>query len=328
MGLELVTGYRNRAHITSGDDGCRNASILGTGKYVMDIGEKFSYQPITLATRIIINDGDLFNQGRHMHLRKGEHIELEIDILESGFERNDLIVARYKKNVTTGIEDAELIILTGDQSSSDPQDPTYYEGNIFSGEMHLEDKEYYIEDFPLYRIKNKGGQLPTVEKLFVVMTNLENIKKEVTRLTEIQSHIGMIVQSTTLDTMEKVISIYGGIAWNKIEGRFLIGASDSYPSGSTGGSNSHFHSTNGHSLTQNEIPSHRHAISGDIVSFTSKNNGNVTMNKGTNFSSLYSMGADSNTSYVGGGAAHNHGNTGSSSHIPSYKAVYIWERTE
>jgi hypothetical protein len=33
------------------------------------------------------------------------------------------------------------------------------------------------------------------------------------------------------------------------------------------------------------------------------------------------------TSSVGGGAAHNHGNTGSTSNLPPYKVVYAWERT-
>ena len=320
MGLELVTGYRNRAHITSGDDGCRNASILGTGKYVMDIGEKFSYQPITLATRIIINDGDLFNQGRHMHLRKGEHIELEIDILESGFERNDLIVARYKKNVTTGIEDAELIILTGDQSSSDPQDPTYYEGNIFSGEMHLEDKEYYIEDFPLYRIKNKGGQLPTVEKLFVVMTNLENIKKEVIQLNE--------------DLLEKVYpvgsvyisvnntnpgNIFGG-TWERFaNGRTLVGVNESDGSFNT------VKKTGGVSsvvLNVNQIPSHNHIESDQLYAYATDAHyvkpGNLTAGQ-YRINTTYNLGKDKfRTENSGAGQAH--------TNLQPYITVYYWVR--
>lgn len=65
------------------------------------------------------------------------------------------------------------------------------------------------------------------------------------------SHIGMIIHSTTLDTMEKVIEIYGGTIWYKIEGMFLLGQSSTYAVNSTGGEASH-------TLSSTEMPSHTH----------------------------------------------------------------------
>lgn len=67
------------------------------------------------------------------------------------------------------------------------------------------------------------------------------------------SHIGMIIQSTTLDTEAKVKAIYGGTSWSKIEGRFLLGASSSYGVGTTGGSATH-------TMTTSEMPSHAHGL--------------------------------------------------------------------
>lgn len=52
---------------------------------------------------------------------------------------------------------------------------------------------------------------------------------------KIYSHVGMVIQSTTLNTMAKVIAIYGGTSWKKIEGRIIIGANTDFPAGSTGG---------------------------------------------------------------------------------------------
>ena len=63
----------------------------------------------------------------------------------------------------------------------------------------------------------------------------------------------MIIHSTTLDTMEKVIAIYGGTTWVKIEGRMLLGQSSSYAINSTGGS-----ATN--TLSVNNLPSHIHSV--------------------------------------------------------------------
>lgn len=69
------------------------------------------------------------------------------------------------------------------------------------------------------------------------------------------SHIGMIIQSTTLDTEEKVKAIYGGDKWDRITGRFLIGASEEYDVSSTGGYSSativeHTHTTQEHNHVQ------------------------------------------------------------------------------
>ena len=71
-------------------------------------------------------------------------------------------------------------------------------------------------------------------------------------LGNIQSHVGMIIQTTTLDTEAKVKAIYGGIKWTKIEGRFLLGASSAYKVNSIGGEATH-------KLTVNEMPSHTHS---------------------------------------------------------------------
>lgn len=63
----------------------------------------------------------------------------------------------------------------------------------------------------------------------------------------------MIIHSTTLDTMAKVINIYGGTTWVKIEGRMLLGQSSSYAVNSTGGS-----ATN--TLSTANLPSHTHSV--------------------------------------------------------------------
>lgn len=141
-----------------------------------------------------------------------------------------------------------------------------------------------------------------------------NLKMEL-----VQSHVGMIIQSTTLDTEAKVIAIYGGTSWSKIEGRFLLGASSSYAANSTGGEAVH-------RLTTNEMPSHNHA-------FTSGGHAmciNTSADPANQHSWGYIVGQNTgwytnankdiaNITYNGGNAAHNN--------MPPYKAVYIWERT-
>ena len=50
-----------------------------------------------------------------------------------------------------------------------------------------------------------------------------------------------------------------------------------------------------------------------------------TINSGVNFKASNSW--TGSTSSVGGGSAHNHGNTGSTSNLPPYIVAYIWRRT-
>ena len=124
-----------------------------------------------------------------------------------------------------------------------------------------------------------------------------------------KSHVGMIIHSTTMDTMEKVIAVYGGTEWQKIEGRFLLGASSSYKNDSTGGEATH-------KLTVQEMPSHTHSLPEFAVA--TDNSKSITQYN-TTTGVCNSTGFISRTSAAGNGPPHNN--------MPPYRAVYIWERT-
>lgn len=186
--------------------------------------------------------------------------------------------------------------------------------------------------------------------------NSLNIKMELVR-----SHVGMIVQSTTLDTEAKVIAIYGGTSWAKIEGRFLLGTSSSYAVNATGGEATH-------KLTTAEMPSHthtnthNHSVSGKAVNYSGEhehymfNNGDssgagnyigkaYTNQVANQYSySLVNTAYGANMGLTNRSGGHTHtinpfltentslttsssGNNSAHNNMPPYKAVYIWERT-
>ena len=95
-----------------------------------------------------------------------------------------------------------------------------------------------------------GVTSPVQTQLDGLNSNLDDTENVVEK---IRSHVGMIIHSTTLDTMAKVIAIYGGTTWVKIEGRMLLGQSSSYGINTTGGS-----ATN--TLTTANLPSHAHSV--------------------------------------------------------------------
>ena len=101
-------------------------------------------------------------------------------------------------------------------------------------------------------------------------------------------------------------TLFGG-TWSKIEGRFLLGTSNSYALNTTGGEATH-------TLTISEMPSHNHTVS------------YLKQSAGNDYQFCAGIGAwqttgvkNGNIEYTGGGQAHNN--------MPPYLAVNIWKRT-
>ena len=118
-------------------------------------------------------------------------------------------------------------------------------------------------------------------------------------------------------------SFIGG-TWERVEGKFIMGASDTYPARSTGGEAAH-------ALTINETPNHVHYVGayGNPV-WQLKVNGNVGGKMTANSYVLINNASFKNesitdngflgTSYVGEDEPHNN--------LPPYIAVYIWVRVD
>lgn len=109
-------------------------------------------------------------------------------------------------------------------------------------------------------------------------------------------------------------TLFGG-TWERIKDVFLLTAGDTYRGGSTGGEASH-------KLTVNEMPSHQHiAVKGydaDVADYFGGSEARWGFTGGDSTASAVT-GHTANTSYTGGGAAHNN--------MPPYLAVYAWKRT-
>ncbi|MGN8627118.1 DUF859 family phage minor structural protein [Bulleidia sp. HCP3S3_F2] len=103
---------------------------------------------------------------------------------------------------------------------------------------------------------------------------------------------------------------WGG-TWKKTaDGRCLIGASDKYPLRSTGGEAEH-------TLTVNEMPTHRH-YSSRVNWYNDLQTNGISVNIAAK-SNLKVDGPYNYTDYAGNSKAHNN--------MQPYLAVYIWERT-
>lgn len=120
---------------------------------------------------------------------------------------------------------------------------------------------------------------------------------------------------------------FGGGTWERIENRFIMGASDTYPAGSTGGSTAHEHEY------KLEFMWRLGALVGyptsAIATYNYKTQSWDDNNKKVN-DGQYTLSNDGFSSTYGekpGGETYSvTGNTASSSSIPPYYSVYIWRR--
>lgn len=166
-GLHLVTGFKGTAHVTSADQGAFNAGCVGVGDYVLQTGTRFNAQAIE-GNVIRIFDGDLSLQGRHVTLASGTFLDIQIANGETSKNRNDLIVVRYEKNTTTGVESVEFAVKQGTATTETASDPTYTKGNILAGAT--------VHEMPLYRVRLSGLTVSSIEPVHSIVFPMNDIQ--------------------------------------------------------------------------------------------------------------------------------------------------------
>ena len=179
--LHLVTGYLGNDHITAMDQGAFNAALIGTGDFVLKKGNVFRAQVIDNNT-VRVYDGELMMQGRFVRLEPGKYVDLAIGSGAQGQMRNDLIVVRYTKNESSGVEGVNLEVIKGTAVASNPLDPDCTEGDITNGEATK-------HEFPLWRIPVDGLNVGTPVALFgdpynESMQTLPDIRNQMAQLTD------------------------------------------------------------------------------------------------------------------------------------------------
>ena len=175
-----------------------------------------------------------------------------------------------------------------------------------------------------------GKYLTTTWLRIVAATDLGEAPTKVAVL----NNFGYIYYRKTVDLIYPVGSIYMSVnatnpkelfggTWEQIQGKFLLGMSSSYPAGSQGGEATH-------TLTVNEMPSHKGHLSAGIAGGAPYGDGNYKGFLNSNVMTAYGDGGRGwnvhagnemhpASEAVGGGQSHNN--------MPPYLAVYIWKRT-
>ena len=158
MAVELVTGYAGKAHVSSSEDGARQAGTVGTGMYALETVDEPLKATLENANTVTVGPGDVLINGRHVQLTGSTTFAVPVGT--QGMQTSNLLVLRYEL-AEDETESVTAITLTGEPAASDPQDPTLATGSVLDGDSPV--------DMPLYRVVTTGIESAHPVKLFETM---------------------------------------------------------------------------------------------------------------------------------------------------------------
>lgn len=174
MSVELVTGYYGvggggepNRHVSSAEDGARQAGTLGLGCYALSTGSKLS-ATMEDANTLVVADGDVVMNGRHVSLPDTTSFTIPTGV--QGQKVSNIAVLRYQK-AADSVESVTPLVLTGEPSAGAPTDPAYNDGSILDGDSPV--------DMPLYRVVTDGINAGDPEPLFDVLMSMSELQDEI-----------------------------------------------------------------------------------------------------------------------------------------------------
>ena len=221
--MNIIWGYKADPHITAQQLRNTYIGIFGEDAHILDVGSELAATVVS-ATEIQIADGVMVGQGCTASIEHGMTESLTIANGSQGMQRKDLIVARYSKVASTGVESMTLAVITGTPASSSPADPSYNSGDIADGDSPV--------DFPLYRVNLNGISITSVERLVDVLSingKFDDVDARIdgvdTSISAIRADMGAVKMTAVVREGINIPAGGGGIS------QTLIDFSDVLPSG-------------------------------------------------------------------------------------------------
>lgn len=135
MSNHIITGHTGEPHVTAVQQRRINAGISGSGRYILPMGGNLSCSYIGSNTVRITNGVARIN-GMDVGIDPGTYIDLAISNGTQGVARNDLVVIRYTRDQSTGIETADFVIVAGTPGAGDP---SLAQGSLIDGTTLLDE---------------------------------------------------------------------------------------------------------------------------------------------------------------------------------------------
>lgn len=165
--MQIVTGYAGQAHITSNDDQGRNQGTFGEDSYVLSVGSKFE-PTLVSANQLRIADGEAVMQGVHFRVEPSSFDTVSIANGTQGRNRKDLVVCRYQKNGSTGVESCQWVVIQGTATTGTATRPDFVRGDILDGALSA--------DMPFFEIVLSGVNVTAVNRIYNTVLSMEELQ--------------------------------------------------------------------------------------------------------------------------------------------------------
>lgn len=168
--MELVTGRKGVAHITSQQDRMKHQGTWGSGAYILQTGQMLEPQ-VQSSNEIRIPDGALMVQGALGCVKVNTYDPVTIQNGTQGMKRIDLICWQYTYDAEQDVESAEWVVIQGTPAESDPQQPAYTDGDIQQGDSPVQ--------VPVFAVELDGINVTGVTTLLPTAPTLEELNSKI-----------------------------------------------------------------------------------------------------------------------------------------------------
>lgn len=207
--MELVTGRKGSAHITSQQDRMKHQGTWGSGAYILQTGQMLEPQVQSL-NEIRIRDGALMVQGALGTVKVNSYDPVTIQNGTQGMKRIDLICWQYTYDAEQDVESAEWVVIQGTPAETDPQQPAYTDGDI-----QQEDSPVQV---PVFAVELDGINVTGVTTLIPTAPTLEGLNDKLDEKIIVQRYSNRINVSNGQNS-------YTAINVNIPDGYTIIGIS-------------------------------------------------------------------------------------------------------
>ncbi len=184
MAFDGVFAFLGKDHITASQLGRIVEGVAGKGRYVLPTLNQMTAEMQT-ANKVRVGTGDLVMDGRVVTNEAA--VDLTVESGTSGYKRNDLVVCRYTKNASTGVEKFAAEVVKGTPTTGTAADPKVTEGDISSGSASAV--------MPLWRIPLDGITPGAPVRIAPVASTLKTLGDSVSQVPRIRKFSTSIVRS-------------------------------------------------------------------------------------------------------------------------------------
>lgn len=170
MAFDGVLAFQGKDHITASQLGRIVEGVAGKGRYVLPTLNQMTAEMQT-ANKVRVGTGDLVMDGRVVTNEAA--VDLTVESGTSGYKRNDLVVCRYAKNASTGVETFAAEVVKGTPTTGTAADPEVTESDISAGSASAV--------MPLWRIPLDGITPGTPVRIAPVASTLQSLGDSVSQ---------------------------------------------------------------------------------------------------------------------------------------------------